>query len=132
MRWPLIMTVLMVVGCGRESRPRMQVAPAPQTQTQLDAQPATQESSMSNGAYSPTGERHPGEIVNDNKVDGRTYTKSAADVPKTIAWVKVDGTWQAVVKIEVTGTSDRLEITQYGVDGKMLQRTIQAPPPPPR
>jgi len=61
---------------------------------------------MDNGAHSPTGEAHPGQIVHDDKVDGRTWTAAAADVPKTIAWVDVNGTWKAVVRIEITGTQD--------------------------
>ena len=87
---------------------------------------------MSNGAHSPTGEPHPGQIVHDDKVEGRTYTKSAAEVPTTIAWVDVDGTWKAVVRIEITGTTAQRRITKFGVDGKMLETTIQAPPPPSR
>ena len=84
---------------------------------------------MDNGARSPTGEPHPGQIVHDDKVDGRTWTAAAANVPRTIAWVDVNGSWKAVVRIEITGTSEQRRITKFGADGQMLETTIQAPPP---
>jgi len=81
----------------------------------------------SSGALSPSGAKHPGSIFNDDKVHGRTFTQKAADVPQSIAWVEVDGTWRAVVRIVVTGVADRLEITQYAADGTRLKATYQAP-----
>jgi hypothetical protein len=92
----------------------------------------TQETSMNNGARSPAGEAHPGQIVHDDKVDGRTWTRAAAEVPMSIAWVEVNGTWRPVVRIEITGTAAQRRITKFGTDGQMLESTIQAPPPPPR
>jgi hypothetical protein len=83
-----------------------------------------------NGAMSPSGERHPGQIVHDDQVDGRVWTKKAEEVPPTIAWVQVDGKWVPVVRIVITGTSDRREIAKYGPAGQMLETTVQAPPPP--
>jgi hypothetical protein len=83
-----------------------------------------------NGAISPTGERHPGEIVHEDKVAGRVWTERAENVPQGIAWARVDDKWVAVVKIRVTGTADRREITRFGVDDKFLDTTVQAPPPP--
>jgi hypothetical protein len=85
---------------------------------------------MNNGARSPAGEAHPGQIVHDDKVDGRTWTRAAAEVPTTIAWVEVNGTWKPVVRIEITGTAAQRRITKFGADGQMLETTIQAPPPP--
>jgi hypothetical protein len=96
-----------------------------------NTKPQMQENSMDNGAHSPTGEAHPGRIVHDDKVDGRTWTVAAADVPKSIAWVDVNGTWKAVVRIEITGTPDQRRITKFGTDGQMLETTIQAPAPRP-
>lgn len=119
MRW---LVALALLGCGHAAQ--AQDGP-PQT-------PATQEIPMDNGAHSPTGEPHPGKIVHDDKVDGRTYTKSASEVPQSIAWVEVDGAWKAVVRIEITGTKEQRRITKFGVDGHELETTIQAPPPPPR
>ena len=82
-----------------------------------------------NGATSPTGQPHPGEIVHDDRVDGRTWTRRADEVPQTIAWVRVADVWEPVLRIEITGTAEQRCITKFGVDGKMLETTIQAPPP---
>jgi|GEM_PF-1543073 len=90
-----------------------------------------QEPSMS-AATSPTGEPHPGDIVNDDKVDGRTWTVKASEVPPTIGWVQVGAEWQAVVRIEISGTPERRRITKFGVDGTMLESTVMSPPPQPR
>lgn len=79
------------------------------------------------GAISPAGEKHPGEIVHDDKIDGQVWTKRAAEVPQTIAWVKLYEKWIPVVRIEITGTPDRLEITSYGPGDQFLQTTLQAP-----
>lgn len=85
-----------------------------------------------NGAISPTGERHPGEILHDDRVDGRTWTAKAADVPQTIAWVKEGERWSAVARIEITGVADRRCITKFGTDKRMLETTMMAAPPPSR
>jgi hypothetical protein len=90
----------------------------------------TQENSMDSGARSPSGEPHPGQIVHDDKVDGKVWTRAAAEVPMTIAWVKVGDTWKPVVRIEITGTPEQRRFTKFGTDGQMLETTIQAPPPP--
>jgi hypothetical protein len=113
-------------GCsGREARPVTHATPSTDSAK-------TQENSMNNGARSPAGEAHPGQIVHDDKVDGRTWTRAAAEVPTTIAWVEVNGTWKPVVRIEITGTVTQRRITKFGPDGQMLETTIQAPPPPAR
>jgi len=83
-----------------------------------------------NGMTSPSGETHPGTIIHDHKVDGRQWTENAADVPQTIAWAQVESAWVAVVRIEITGTSERLRMTRFGPDGQMLESTIQSPPSP--
>lgn len=85
-----------------------------------------------NAAHSPTGEPHPGEIVNQDEVDGRTWTSQASDVPQTIGWVQVGDVWEAVVRIEITGAPGQRRITKFGRDGQMLESTVQAPPPPRR
>lgn len=92
-----------------------------------DASPAATEESAAGGAVSPDGERHPGKIVHDDKVDGRVWTRSAGEVPVGIAWADVDGQWIPVVRIEITGTADRRTMTAFGVGGRVLQRTVQAP-----
>lgn len=92
---------------------------------------ATPEEPSMSAATSPTGEPHPGEIVNDDKVDGRTWTVKASEVPPTIGWVQVGDAWKAVVRIDITGTRERRRITKFGVDGTMLESTVMSPPPPP-
>lgn len=83
-------------------------------------------------AFSPAGDPHPGEIVHEDRVTGRTWTVRASEVPSTIAWVEVEGRFEPVVRIEITGTPDQRRITKYGRDGQMLESTVQAPPIPPR
>lgn len=93
--------------------------------------PAESASADPTGASSPTGAAHPGEIAFADEVDDRTWTKKAADVPQTIAWVRVDDQWKAVAQIVITGTAERRRMTKLDADGAMLETTIQAPPPPP-
>lgn len=81
------------------------------------------------GAVSPTGEQHPGTVVNEDTVGGTTRADRASDVPQSIAWVKVHDRWVAVTRIVAVGTTERREIHQYAADGSLLQRTIQAAPP---
>ncbi len=99
------------------------------------ADPATTTRSDSNkmdGATSPTGEQHPGEILHIDKIDDREWSRAAADVPQTIAWVASGDTWIAVTKIEITGTTAPRRMTKFGPDGAMLETTVQGPPPPQR
>jgi hypothetical protein len=120
-----------------------QPAPAPPAAQARAAAPASaaneptetnhQETIMTGtgGAVSPAGDQHPGEIVHDDRIDGRTWTRAASEVPVTIAWVEVDKVWQPVVRIEITGTAEQRRITKLGKDGKMLESTIQQRPPGP-
>lgn len=85
---------------------------------------------MDNGARSPAGDPHPGAIVHEDKIDGRTWSRAAAEVPPTIAWVDVSGVWTPVVRIEITGTAAQRRFTKFGPAGQMLETTIQAPPRP--
>ena len=73
-----------------------------------------------NGALSPSGEKHPGEIVFEDKMEKRTWTEAAADVPPMIAWVRGGGKWTAVVLIKITGNAQRREITKFGPGGEFL------------
>jgi hypothetical protein len=70
------------------------------------------------GAVSPAGDRHPGRILQVDKVDGRTWTDDAAAVPQSIAWVERNGKWIPVIKIVVTGDAERREITRFGPKGE--------------
>jgi hypothetical protein len=83
-----------------------------------------------NGAISPAGDRHPGEIVHEDKIENRVWTKRADEVPPTIAWVEVEGKWIPVVRIEIAGTSGHREITKFGPGGQFLETTVQSPPRP--
>ncbi|MFO0578461.1 MAG: hypothetical protein U1A78_31030 [Polyangia bacterium] len=86
-----------------------------------------------NGSTSPDGDKHPGEIVHNDRIEGRSYTRRADQVPPTIAWVKVAGTWKPVVRIEITGSKERRCFTKFGADGQMLETTVASSPwrPPP-
>ena len=96
---------------------------------QVPLAPEPKEPTMS-AATSPTGEPHPGEILHDDKVDGRTWTVKASEVPPTIGWVQTGAGWQAVVRIEISGTREQRRFTKFGLDGAMLESTIQSRPPP--
>lgn len=93
-----------------------------------DAAAPPEERKAVNGALSPAGDRHPGEIVFDDKVDGRVWTERAAEVPQSIAWVKLGGNWIPVVRIVSTGVPGRREITKFGPGGRFLETTVQGPP----
>jgi hypothetical protein len=84
------------------------------------------------GAKSPSGEPHPGQIVYEDRVEKRTWTRNAAEVPPTIAWVKVAEHWKPVVRIEIDGMGDQREITKFGPDREFLEVTSarMGPPPP--
>ncbi|AFZ24341.1 hypothetical protein Cylst_2102 [Cylindrospermum stagnale PCC 7417] len=84
------------------------------------------------GKTSPVSATHPSQILFEDRVDDRQWTKQADEVPQTIAWVNVEGVWHCVTRIEITGTVEKRRITKYGQDGDFLETTIQSPPPRPR
>jgi hypothetical protein len=122
-----VASVLVAAGCGGATPPLagpVVVAPV------SPAEP---------GAYSPGGDKHPGQIVYEDHVEHRSWTRNAVDVPATIAWVMVGARWRPVVLVEIDGTGQRREITTYGPDREFLEHTtaqLAAPPPkitaPPR
>jgi hypothetical protein len=81
-------------------------------------------------AQSPAGDPHPGEIVYENNVENRVYSKRATEVPVAIAWVKLADTWVPVVKIVITGAGRWREMTSLGPDGQFLSRTTGTMGPP--
>ncbi|CAN5607971.1 hypothetical protein BH11MYX1_BH11MYX1_07740 [soil metagenome] len=83
-------------------------------------------------ALSPAGDKHPGEILFEEKVENRAYTKRATEVPVSIAWVKLDAAWVPVVKIVITGSGQIREMTKYGPNDQFLNSTTATlgPPPP--
>lgn len=87
-----------------------------------------------NGATSPAGDPHPGQIEYDDRVEGRTWTRSAAEVSQSMAWVKVGERWRPVVRFEIVGAGDRREITSFGPNHEFLETTMarmSAPPTAP-
>jgi len=92
-------------------------------------QARTQEVVEVSGIHSPSGTQHPGEILFDDRVDSRQWIRQAADVPQTIAWVEVNGVWQPVVRVEITGTAQQRRISKFAKDGTLLESTIQMPIP---
>jgi hypothetical protein len=85
------------------------------------------------GVESPSGERHPGRIEFEDRVEGRTWTESPAKLTQTMAWAEVDSDrWLPVVRIVTDGVPGRLEIKRFGPDGGLLDVTAQRPPPPRR
>ena len=113
---------LAAAGCGSEAPPLVGpvvIVPASPTDP---------------GAYSPAGDRHPGQIVYEDHVEHRTWTRNAVDVPATIAWVMVAARWRPVVLVEIDGGGQRREITTYGPNREFLEHTtaqLAAPPPRP-
>lgn len=83
--------------------------------------------SAASGASSPSGEKHPGEIAYDDKIEGRKYSRQAADVLRAMAWVQVGDKWKAVVRIELSGSPERRTTTKIGADGTVLETTVQTP-----
>ena len=113
------------------SRPVQQQNPSVQPQAgQPGAAKAERKMrSAESGLLSPGGDRHPGEIVNEDRITGRTWTEKVSEVPQGIAWVSLHGKWVPVVRITMTGTAAHMEITAYGPDGAWLQSTVSAPQP---
>jgi hypothetical protein len=81
-------------------------------------------------AQSPAGDKHPGEIVFEDKVEHSTHTKRATEVPASIAWVQLDAVWVPVVKIVITGAGQTREMTKYGPDDRFLATTTATLGPP--
>jgi hypothetical protein len=88
------------------------------------------EEAPASGATSPAGDKHPGKILYEDLVEKRTWTRSAEEVPPSIAWVKDVKGWRPVVKIRITGAGNRREITKYGRDGMFLEVTSTQVGPP--
>lgn len=105
MRLSLVLLIILLGGCSSKG------ADAP-----LEQSGAT-------GALSPDGKPHPGRISHTDQVTGRAWTDPAGDGPQSVAWARKDGQWVPVVKIILTGSGDRREITKYGPEGEVLERT---------
>lgn len=103
------------LGCG-SGAPRQEPPGNTARETAREEQPMT-------GAVSPAGDKHPGQIVYDDRVEHRTWTENAAEVPPTMAWVKVGGQWKPVVRIEINGAGDTREMTSFGPGHEFLETT---------
>jgi hypothetical protein len=77
-----------------------------------------------NGASSPAGDRHPGEIVFEDSSDGRRWTEKADDNEQSVAWVEADGAWRPVVRVVLGRAEGFKEITKYGPNDEPLEHTI--------
>jgi hypothetical protein len=75
------------------------------------------------GAVSPAGDKHPGQIVYEDRVENRSWTRNAADVSQAMAWVKVHDQWKPVVRIEITGGGDTREMMSFGPGHEFLETT---------
>jgi hypothetical protein len=89
--------------------------------------PGSQASKTQQGAVSPDGHRHPGQIVFVDRIEQTVERRYASDVPQSTAWVQLGGAWVPVEKIEITGTKKLREFISYGPDDRFLMATIRAP-----
>jgi hypothetical protein len=89
------------------------------------------EAKAASGAVSPSGDRHPGPIEFQDRVDGRTWKEDPDTLPQTMSWAELEpGRWVAVTRIVTDGVPGRLEIKRFASDGTLLDVTVQRPPPP--
>jgi hypothetical protein len=76
------------------------------------------------GATSPRGDTHPGVIVFEDKLEQRTWTRHAHEVPPAVAWVEVgEDRWVPVVRVEMNGDGERRTILKLDADGRVLETT---------
>jgi hypothetical protein len=117
-----ICTALTSAACGRGTAPHA----TPRDNTER----AEQEGAPMTGAVSPAGDKHPGQIVYDDHVEHRTWTREASEVSAAMAWVKVDDRWKPVVRIEIDGQGERREMTSFGPNREFLEHTTARLSPP--
>ncbi len=113
--------VTLLLACSQNAAPL--TAEPPTTPAKKDAAMAE--------SLSPAGDKHPGEIVFEDKVEHTTKTKRATEVPVSIAWVKVETAWVPVVKIVITGAGQIREMSKYGPNEQFLNSTTATLGPPP-
>ena len=77
-----------------------------------------------NGASSPAGDSHPGEIVFEDRRDGRRWTEKADDNDQAVAWVEANGAWRPVVRVVLAKAEGFMEITKFGPNDEPLEHTI--------
>jgi hypothetical protein len=106
----LLLALACAAGCGAPPRTEGATAPLPMNGP--------------NGTVSPTGEKHPGTILVEDRVEGRLETRRADEVPVSIAWVQAGGAWRPVVRVKITGDEHQHCVTSFGPDGNMLETTM--------
>lgn len=99
------------------------------TQSRSISQPIPTGEATMTGEISPAGIQHPGQILFEDRIENRQWTRQANEVPESIAWVENENQWYPVVRIEITGTTEQRRITKYGENDTFLETTIQSPPP---
>lgn len=103
--------------CAHQEPPSNAARPGPQVPGL-----AGSENKMT-GAVSPAGDKHPGQIVYDDRVENRSWIRNAAEVSQAMAWVKVHDRWKPVVRIEITGGGSTREMMSFGPDHEFLETT---------
>lgn len=77
--------------------------------------------------------QHPGKILFvDGDGDKPDHEVDASTVPEGVRFVETPDGLQPVVKVVKTTSGDVRHIRQYGVDGALLNSTVQTRQPPPK
>ncbi len=143
----ILLVILVATACRDEARPAggsgyAESQPAPAGEARAPVERAEGENDEPQGERraaaagvrkdvppAEVGEGHPGTIVFID-ADGEKESRDAGDVPASIAWAEIDGERRPVVRIEVAESNGAAEITRYGEDGRVLDRTFEERSPP--
>lgn len=71
---------------------------------------------------------HPGHVTFVDRDAGTSEDRPVADVPASVAWYAGPDGPVAVVRVEKSAASGRLEVARYGQDGALLDVTTATPP----
>lgn len=78
---------------------------------------------------SAAAQTHPGQITFVDEDTGESKVQAATSVPDSVAFVPdANGARAAVVRITSHLRGSQRIIQSFGIDGALLQRTVQAPP----
>ena len=77
-------------------------------------------------AAAPAG--HPGHVTFVDRDAGTREDRLVAEVPASVAWYAGPDGPVAVVRVEKSAASGRLEVSRYGADGALLDVTAAVPP----
>lgn len=70
---------------------------------------------------------HPGHIQFVDEADHSEHVRAHTEVPEGVAFVVVDGNPVPVVRVVASVQGGVRTIVSYGVDGAVLERTVQRP-----